>query len=825
MEPVLNFRQELAERRSWQARNIFSADSGKGPWYVFFRKTFDLDAASSALLELTADLSYKLYLNGTFIGEGPARSGYSYWSYDTWDVAPYLRKGVNCIAVLVARWDPSGAQPPSLLAQLNLKNADGTGRVIGTDRTWKMRTALGWRHDAPTVCWLAHLWTGYVEVRDLRSDDADWILPNYDDSAWQPSLDSVRNVFFNTETGSAYGKALRCLIKRDIPFLRSQLIRPVALLKAGEVRGTEVLCAKDRMGEFLWAGLDDIEPAVHCAVTGADEFIRGTGPLTMPMLYEGAIYGRILWQSAVVLDFGELCNAYIRLDITAPAGAVIDVSYAQTFIDGKVRHYTGGIYRVNRYILREGRQQIESYEYTDCRYVQITIVETSAPVQIHEALLRSVTYPVDQKAQFSCSDDLLEWVWHAHERTERVCMMDMFMDNTWREKNGWSGDCTFNIIAALTHYGQLDIMRRYFRNFIYEQYPWGGIPSVSPWGEGDLVDQQFSYVIRLRDYYCFTGDRLLIEELYAGLRRFLSYAERFEGPGCFITDFAGGLHIDWTFIDLRRPSVILNFLYYHCLKAMEDLAREFDHPQDAEIIAAKSRSLAKVLSSFWNEEKGAFPDCTANAPYTYSEDTNALALLADFVSSEQKTRILGSIFCYPFDVDNTATVVQSSPSIAYYVMLALCRNGRVDRCLDFIRIRYGKSRSDGLDTIPEAWVFNPTGEMSAAQGTLPASYILTTEILGLRPVKGNRLLVEPHPADLTEAQGTVLMSCGEAALHWTAGDTFTAELKVPPGAEAVFRMPGKKLTLGRTGRTFTAGREGVLEAILPPGSHTLSVTN
>ncbi|MDR2103595.1 MAG: hypothetical protein LBP42_05765 [Treponema sp.] len=827
METLLNKRKELVEKKRWQGKWVYSNSHGTGPHYIMFRKGFSLEESpAAALLDITADRCYKLYVNGIFTAEGPVPSGYHYWSYDTWDIRSRLKPGANVIAVLAAQWDPAPGKPASLLAQLNLKIAAGE-YVIGTGGDWKTRPAAGWCHEVPPVCWIGHRWarTGFVEVRDIGADDENWIQPDYDDSHWSPAGHTVFNsLFFKTMETGVHSGPLRCLVKRDIPPPESVLVKPRAIVNTGEVKGTEVLCAKNQMKEFQWAGLDDIEPASHAAVENTGAFLAGTEPLAMRMVYQGEIYGRILWQPAAVLDFGELLNAYIQLDLSAPRGTIIDVSYGQTFHDRKVRHYTGGIYRLKRFILREGRQQIESFDYASCRFVQITVVESSGPVYLYGAALRSVRYPVEKKAAFSCSDALVERVWHAHDATSRLCVVDMYMDNTWREKNGWGGDCTLNILATLTHYGNVDIIRRYFRMFIYSQHPWGGLPATVPENEGDLVDHQLSYVIRICEYYWFTGDRVLIEELYSGLRRFMEYMERFEAEDGFLYDTAGALHIDWTSIDLRMPSVTVNFQYYLAMTAMMKLAGEFGHGEDREVFAAKIAALGRTLGRFWDEERGAFPDSIADDAFVISEDTNALALLADCVSPEQKKRILEKVFCYGYGLEGTIPVVRSSPSFAYYVMLALCRTGRYGDALEYIRKRYGSAFDQGLDTIPEAWVFNPRGEMSAAQATLPASYILTTEILGLRPLRGNRLLVEPHPGDLTGARGSVLLPCGEASLSWTKGDVFTAELKLPPGAEAVFRMPGKTLSWAQKNRSLRADAGGILELILPPGDHSLSVT-
>jgi hypothetical protein len=79
----------------------------------------------------------------------------------------------------------------------------------------------------------------------------------------------------------------------------------------------------------------------------------------------------------------------------------------------------------------------------------------------------------------------------------------------------------------------------------------------------------------------------------------------------------------------------MNFMYYIAIRSMEKLAGEFGFTADRDIFAGKAVLLGKTLSSFWDEKRGAFPDSLAQGSSVISEDTNALALLADFVTPLQ----------------------------------------------------------------------------------------------------------------------------------------------------------------------------------------------
>ena len=68
--------------------------------YAQFREKFEIeDVPEKAPLYITADQCYRLYVNGEFVASGPARGFQKSWPYDEIDVAKYLKKGVNIIAV------------------------------------------------------------------------------------------------------------------------------------------------------------------------------------------------------------------------------------------------------------------------------------------------------------------------------------------------------------------------------------------------------------------------------------------------------------------------------------------------------------------------------------------------------------------------------------------------------------------------------------------------------------------------------------------------------------------------------------------------------
>jgi hypothetical protein len=152
-----------------------------------FRKTIDLPAMpTEAALHITAADRYVLYVNGVCLGHGPARSvGPQWMSFDSHDLTPHLHTGQNTIAVLAyfhgCRNGWSANQRAGLFSQLEWQLPGGERGVLGTDATWRWRAVEGYSRDVGLV---NHFIGNANEVLDGSRDPADWMMPTFDDAAW-----------------------------------------------------------------------------------------------------------------------------------------------------------------------------------------------------------------------------------------------------------------------------------------------------------------------------------------------------------------------------------------------------------------------------------------------------------------------------------------------------------------------------------------------------------------------------------------------------------------------------------------------------------------
>ncbi len=133
--------------------NWIWSDASDGRGYNLcsvFRKEFRLEELpAAAQIAVSADSSYRLKINGQWIGDGPARSYPEHFRYDLTDLEGMLRRGVNQIEITV-RYYGCGSfhlmpQRAAVLAQLELTGADGERTLIITDSSWLAAPLPQWR--------------------------------------------------------------------------------------------------------------------------------------------------------------------------------------------------------------------------------------------------------------------------------------------------------------------------------------------------------------------------------------------------------------------------------------------------------------------------------------------------------------------------------------------------------------------------------------------------------------------------------------------------------------------------------------------------------
>ena len=150
--------------------------------HILFRREFELsDLPAHALLFFSADDYAKVYLNGRQIGQGPIPGYVFHTFYSCVDVAPYLRKGKNVLAVhsyyqgLIKRVWVSGDNRHGFLCDLE---CDGVV-VLASDETFFCRPHTGY-----SSAGVAGYDTQFLERYDSSVPEVGFEQMDFDASHW-----------------------------------------------------------------------------------------------------------------------------------------------------------------------------------------------------------------------------------------------------------------------------------------------------------------------------------------------------------------------------------------------------------------------------------------------------------------------------------------------------------------------------------------------------------------------------------------------------------------------------------------------------------------
>jgi hypothetical protein len=139
------------------AKWIWSAKSGKDNYNqaVVARREFKVGKFEHASVRITADSYYRLYVNDSWVCDGPARAWPEHYQYDEVDITSYIVKGTNKVSV-VARYFGCGTfhqvpAAPGLLAQIDIKLHSGKKNSTITDKKWEVSNAAFLLSNTPKI--------------------------------------------------------------------------------------------------------------------------------------------------------------------------------------------------------------------------------------------------------------------------------------------------------------------------------------------------------------------------------------------------------------------------------------------------------------------------------------------------------------------------------------------------------------------------------------------------------------------------------------------------------------------------------------------------
>ncbi len=270
-------------------------------YHILARSTVIHKKGEAAILQLTADDYYKLYINGKYVCQGPAPAYHTNYFYNELDISEFLDEGENILAVhlyyqgLINRVWQSG------------DNRFGIGAVLNG-------TSLKWKY-VQTKAFSGHINgydTEFAESFDSRLWYENWNKADFDDSDFMPMIECECDYTFvrqKTKMLDVYELEPR-IIKEN----NNSIFIDIGFEIAGGLKIKAVGSSGDtviiRCGEEL-NNDGSVRYKLRANCTYEEKWILADGECTYEnYLYKGFRYAEIQNKNADITDIKIICRHY-----------------------------------------------------------------------------------------------------------------------------------------------------------------------------------------------------------------------------------------------------------------------------------------------------------------------------------------------------------------------------------------------------------------------------------------------------------------------------------------------------------------------------------
>ncbi len=542
-----------------------------------FRGTFQAIENQKITLNITASTLYRVYLNGEYVGYGPARAAHGYFRVDVYELGKHIKKGENILAVEVAGYNVNSYytldQPSFLQAEVQSE-----GQIIlatGTDDSFEVFQI---KERLQKVERYSYQRT-FTEYYRLERDFDQW------KKSMEVQVEPLKLSTFPTVK----------LLPRNLLLPGFDIVRPVSVCARGTVqfkkpeeyiKNRSLTQINDKYKGFFEADLEvipslTVQEIISTVEDSVAKPFKGGNPVSLTE------------NEFCTFNFGINLSGFIGGKISCKEPSRVFFYFDEILLNGDVNSKKRQS-DINNWVVYEmapGTYNLETFESYTFKFLKIIVLKGSCT--IHDVYLREYAYPENKLASFNCSNNQLNEIYKAASQTYRQNAVDLFMDCPSRERAGWLCDSYFSAIMEKEYTGRSAVARNFYENYAlpekFANLPEGMVPMCYP---ADHISGTFIpnwamwFIIQINDYALRGGDPLLVAELKPKVEKLLDYFSGFENENGLLEKLDSWIFLEWSeannFIqDVNYPT---NMLYSAALSNAADLYGKKEWKQKSERI-------------------------------------------------------------------------------------------------------------------------------------------------------------------------------------------------------------------------------------------------
>lgn len=677
-----------------------------------FRKDFSLQQIPDEfIIHVSADNRYRLYVNGEYIVQGPARGDFQSWFYETVDISSHLKQGENCIAAQV--WNAGEYRP---LAQISDKLAfiiqgnSETEHMVNTNDDWSVIRNNAYfpniyLDNDPKLRWQYYV-AGVMDSIAMEEYPRDWEKPAFDASHWSSVrlLDQPYPQDYNYHHKWVMTPRVSALLEED--FQR--------FAKIARTEGVEKY----------------------------KDFVSGNSPITIPANTKASI----------LFDMGILYNTVPELIVGKGKGTKIIVTYAEALRNKnhKKEHRDKlegmHMFGVHDIFMPDGssNQKFVPLWTRPFRWVQFDIETKDEALILNDYYTHTIQYPTKIKASFECGDDMLHNIWDASVHTQVLSAQETFVSDLGYEQIQYAGDTKVQELCYFYMTGNEELFKLALKQFNDSREGIGLTQSRYPCHLTQFAPlYSLVWISMCHDYLMLGEDPEYLKQFLPAINEVLSYYQNHLNEDGMSPTLGYIDYIDYGFTAQRKAirnekpnqgSTIHSFAYAYALREAAAIYSYFGDDCNSTAFLEQADKIVNSLKTNAFDAKSGYYSDSPSLHY-FSQHSNILAVLADAIPKEEQAEFIKSVYENP-------NLKETQMYFHFYLGRAINKAGAGDMYLKTIDA-WRNLIDLGVKSFGEIKDVSPRSECHA-WSTSPAYEFLAT-ICGVQPSSPGYKTVEIKP--------------------------------------------------------------------------------
>ena len=222
-----------------------------------------------------------------------------------------------------------------------------------------------------------------------------------------------------------------------------------------------------------------------------------------------------------IWDCGEESSGLLEIEVSSAAGCRVELGWGEHLDDLRVRSHIGSRMFQTAVTFGAGTHCFRhDFQRIGMRYLEVHLHPLNGgTAQCLYAGVRPLDYPVTERGEFYCSDRLHMQIYRTAIHTLRLCMHEHYEDCPWREQALYAMDSLNQAVCGYYCFGEYAFAAASLRMLARGMQADGFLELHTPGKEVVTIPYfTFMWVLGVRDYLRYSGDRELVRALWPSIR-------------------------------------------------------------------------------------------------------------------------------------------------------------------------------------------------------------------------------------------------------------------------------------------------------------------